>query len=128
MATLRTTDLAGPLARMTPQQTAVCVTEALDEIGRENAFAQSQAAAWAKGDLKAFRANRATLPLEGCMAEIGGYRAALEEATADATKAMQAALNQPGKTVAVLDMALLLRANGVLDRLKAGGAEISSPP
>jgi len=128
MATLKTGDLAGPLARITPQQTAVCVTEALDEIERENLLAQSQAAAWARGDLKAFRASRPALPMEGCLAEIGGYRAALETATVEATKAMQTALARPGKTVAVLDMVLLLRANGVLDRLKAGGAEVSAPP
>ena len=33
-----------------------------------------------------------------------------------------------GVAVAVVDLAYLLPANGVLDRLKAGGATITSPP
>jgi len=36
-------------------------------------------------------------------------------------------LSRPGTTVAIIDLRLLLRANGVLDRLKAQGAEISVP-
>jgi hypothetical protein len=31
-------------------------------------------------------------------------------------------------TVAVVDLAFLLPSNGVLDRLKAGGATVTSPP
>jgi hypothetical protein len=37
------------------------------------------------------------------------------------------ALNRPGVTIAVVDLAFLLPANGVLDRLKASGATITSP-
>ena len=128
MSTVSLGGLMGPLGKMTPQQNAVCVTEMLDEIERENLRAQPQAAAWAKGDIGAFKASRPALPMEGCLAVIGGYPKVLEQATAEATQAMQAALSKPGRTVAVLDMVLLLRANGVLDRLKANGAEISSPP
>jgi hypothetical protein len=126
--TFSTTGLISPLAKLTAQQNAVCVTEILDEIERESAGAQTQAAAWARGDIKALRASRPGLPMEGCLSGVGGYRKALEDATADSTKAMEAALARPGRTVAVVDLALLLRSNGVLDRLKAGGAEISSPP
>jgi uncharacterized protein YbaP (TraB family) len=128
MSTVSLGGLMGPLGKMTPEQNAVCVSEILNEIERENLQAQSQAASWAKGDIAAFKASRPTLPMEGCLAVIGGYRKVLEQATAEATQAMQAALAKPGRTVAVLDLVLLLRSNGVLDRLKASGAEISSPP
>ena len=128
MSTFSVGGLVNPLARMSPQQSAVCVGEALDEIERESAQAQTQAAAWARGDLGSFRTSRPPLPMEGCLSATGGYGAVLEQATADAVKAMREVLDRPGKTVAVVDMVLLLRANGVLDRLKAGGAEISAPP
>jgi hypothetical protein len=128
-STFGTAGLIKPLGKMTPAQNAVCVTEMLDEIERESATAQTQAAAWARGDIGAFKRSRPTLPMEGCLAAAGGnYRGVLEEATADATKAVQSALAKPGRTVAVVDLVLLLRANGVLDRLQAGGAEITTPP
>ena len=40
---------------------------------------------------------------------------------------MTEALKRPGVTVAVVDLGFLLPANGVLDRLKASGATITSP-
>ena len=52
----------------------------------------------------------------------------LERGTADFTAAIEAELNHPGKAVAVIDLRYLLRANGVLDRLKAQGDTITVPP
>jgi hypothetical protein len=40
---------------------------------------------------------------------------------------MSQALKRPGVTVAVVDLGFLLPANGVLDRLKANGATVTSP-
>jgi len=51
----------------------------------------------------------------------------LEHGTADFTAAIEDSLKHPGKTVAVIDLRYLLRANGVLDRLKASGATITVP-
>jgi hypothetical protein len=46
---------------------------------------------------------------------------------ADTAGAIEAALAQGGVTVAVVDLALLLRPDGVLERLRARGAAVSAP-
>ena len=40
---------------------------------------------------------------------------------------IHAALNRPGRSVAVIDLTFLLRRNGVLDRLKAEGDQVTVP-
>ena len=42
--------------------------------------------------------------------------------------AIEHALAQPGRTVALVDLHFLLRANGLLDRLAAAGAVVDAPP
>jgi hypothetical protein len=62
-----------------------------------------------------------------CLLRAPGGPALLEKGVAQTTEAMTDARKRPGVTVAVVDLGFLLPANGVLDRLKAGGASISSP-
>ena len=50
-----------------------------------------------------------------------------EKNVADYTGAVDAALNQPGKTIVVIDMGTLLRTNGVLARLAAKKIAIEGP-
>ena len=52
----------------------------------------------------------------------------VEQGARDAVQTINAALNRPGRSVAVIDLTFLLRRNGVLDRLKAEGDAISIPP
>jgi hypothetical protein len=56
-----------------------------------------------------------------------GGPALLGQQVSQSADALTEALNRPGVTVAVVDLAFLLPANGVLDRLKASGATITSP-
>lgn len=128
MGSIRMASLASDIAKLTPAQQQACLSLALDQVDEEVDAGPARAKAWAEGDLRAFRATRPTLPMESCLADLKGYPALLEEATDDATKSMDKALSKPGRTVAVLDLVLLLRPNGVLDRLRAEGAEISTPP
>jgi hypothetical protein len=43
------------------------------------------------------------------------------------SKALDAALNTPGKTVAVVPLEWLLYKGGVLDRLQASGVDVIAP-
>jgi len=104
-----------------------CFEAALREIDRESAHARPAAEAWAKGDLQGVRANYSLSSVEACVQAVPSLRDAVERSTADAARALEEALKRPGKSVAVIDLTLLLRANGVLDRLKAAGATITVP-
>ena len=60
-----------------------------------------------------------------CLLHAPGGAELLEKGVGLTTGAMTEALKRPGVTVAVVDLGFLLPANGVLDRLKAGGATIT---
>ncbi len=104
-----------------------CLTEALDQIKFETDNVPDAARAWAHGRLEDVRAHYSIDHLERCLQNLPNYSSLLERGTADAAREMNKALDRPGKTVAIVDLAFLLRPNGVLDRLKAQGATISVP-
>lgn len=104
-----------------------CLNDALDEVEYEEVHSVPAAKAWAEGDLAGVRAHYRPNRMERCLQAAPSVNAMLEKATADTTLELKKVLDRPGKTVAVVDLALLLRANGVLDRLKADGAQISVP-
>lgn len=85
------------------------------------------AAAWAKGDIRALRTYRNPAATPACLEETPNLQAMIEQNTVDAVNAISDALSRPGKTVALIDLQVLDRRNGVLDRLKARGAEITVP-
>lgn len=104
-----------------------CLNDAMDEMEYESAHTTPAGKAWAEHDMAGVRANYAPNRLERCLQAAPTLDALLETTTADTANALKLVLNRPGKTVAVVDLALLLRANGVLDRLKADGAVLSVP-
>ena len=122
---------AGPLfdaaARMSDVQNQVCLGAALDDVEREAAHARPAAEAWAVGDLKGVRANESASLLDGCLLQLPNVRGVVEQGTREAVQTIDAALAKPGRSVAVIDLAFLLRRDGVLDRLKAQGDQISVP-
>ena len=115
------------LTRLTKDQQLACLTDELDAIDFERAHARDAAQAWAHGDLAGARAGASGPILDRCAALLSSYGAVLERGTADFTAAIEDSLKRPGKAVAVIDLRYLLRANGVLDRLKADGDEITVP-
>lgn len=126
-AVLKFKPLFETAARMTTQQNAACLGAALDEIEWEAAHARPAADAWAVGDLKGVRANTKTLLLDRCLMQLPSVEAAVDQGAADGAAMIGDALKRPTHTVALVDLAFLLRPNGVLDRLKAAGDEITVP-
>jgi uncharacterized protein YbaP (TraB family) len=120
-------ELFTSLTRLTKDQQNACLSDELDAIDFERAHAKSAAEAWARGDAEGARAGGSGPILDRCAALLSSYSTVLERGTADFTAAIDDELKHPGKAVAVIDLRYLLRANGVLDRLKAGGAAISVP-
>jgi hypothetical protein len=115
------------LTKLSDAQQLACLSAELDAVDIEAAYARDAGAAWASGDLATARAEASGPLLDRCIAQLSSYQQVLDRGTADFTAAIQAALATPGKAVAVIDLRYLLRADGVLDRLRAQGDVITVP-
>lgn len=127
MAELPISALMKAAGDLSAQQQIAClrafVIQAEFEGGRPGRLGE----AWAVGDLAGVRRNYPSQAYDACLGQVGGGQALREKAVADSTATLLAALRGGGKVVAIVDLGLLQRRNGVLDRLKAAGAEISVP-
>lgn len=118
------TAIAGKLS---PEDQLYCLRVALDEVAYDGAHSTTIGRDWADGDLASVRARYRASAAQRCLTHVPGGAALLEKGLAQTTEAMTEALKRPGVTVAVVDLGFLLPADGVLDRLKARGATITSP-
>ncbi len=119
--------LAKTLAQMSPDANLACFDAAMDDLDREAARAPANAKAWANADLKAIGQGYTTSVFERCLMQSPSVQGLLERGMAQGVQAIEQALQQPGKTVAIIDLNFLLRPGGVLDRLKARGDVIAVP-
>ncbi len=107
----------------------VCLAQAVADVDRQSGHAVLAARAWAIGDIRTLRANYAESQLFDCMiAQVQSAADINEKIAADYTAAINAALDKPGKTIAVVAAGPLLRPHGVLDRLQALHIAMESPP
>ncbi len=104
-----------------------CLGYALDDIDFDLDRAPKAALAWAQGDIRTVRANYQGSALMKCLSGSDQAVALNERSAVDAMTAIDAAFTRPGKTVAVLPLALLLRKGGVLERLRTQGYAVSAP-
>jgi uncharacterized protein YbaP (TraB family) len=104
-----------------------CLSRTLDDIDFDLDRAPKAAAAWVAGDMKTVLANYHGSALMDCLEGSGKGAALMEQASDDAVEAITDALAAPGKTVAVLPLAPLLRKGGALDRLRAQGVSVTAP-
>jgi uncharacterized protein YbaP (TraB family) len=118
------TSIAGKLS---PEDQLFCLRVTLDEIAYDGAHSTTIGGDWAQGDLGSVRARYRASAAQRCLMHVPGGPALLEKGVAQTTDAMTDALKRPGVTVAVVDLGFLLPGNGVLDRLRAGGATVTSP-
>lgn len=105
-----------------------CLEEVLDQLDRETGAPRELGDAWAEGDLAAVRRLQRASALDRCLHRSAKGRRVLDAQIGTAAEALADALERPGRTVALVDLAYVLPLEGVLDRLKASGAEVSVPP
>jgi uncharacterized protein YbaP (TraB family) len=114
-------------SKLSPEDQLYCLRVALDEVAYDAAHSTTIGQDWAEGDLASVRARYRASGVQRCLTRAPGGPALLEKGIDQTTDAMTEALKRPGVTVAVVDLGFLLPGNGVLDRLKAGGATVTSP-
>jgi len=121
-------DAIRDILKLTPPQQRVCLAQAVEDVAWGLAHAAPAARAWAVGDIKTVKANYSESRLVNCISAavqaIGDINA---RNSAEYVTAIDAALNQPGKTIVVIGMGSLLRKDGVLERLQAQHIAIEGP-
>jgi hypothetical protein len=121
----------GPLIRQAGKlddaEHEVCLKVALSELERLAPDPRAIGRAWAAGDLRTLARIYQPSAIEPCLSQTTAGPVLLAKQVAAASGALQAALQTPGKTVALIDLSLLLRPGGVLDRLAAQGAAVTAP-
>jgi uncharacterized protein YbaP (TraB family) len=105
-----------------------CLDDALTQAKHEQDHVPDMNDDWARGDVLSVNARYRIQPIQRCLMMVPGARTEIERAMAEAADRLWAELQKPGKTVAVMDMAWLLPKDGLLDRLKARGAQVGEPP
>lgn len=115
------------LVRMDDAGSKACFEAFLADAELQRSRGRAIADAWAGGDLERVKAEYLPSAADQCIAGAPGFQSFIEKLTRDAQAQIDAALAKGGKTVAVIDLRVLLRANGVLDRLKAEGAVVDVP-
>ena len=121
-------DAAEDVLKLNLEQQRVCLAQSVEDIDRQLTHAIPAAEAWAIGDIRNVKANYAESRLINCViAAVHSVAGINERNAADYTGAIDAALNAPGKSIAVIDIGPLLRRGGVLERLKALNVAIEGP-
>ncbi len=116
------------LLKLPPAVTGKCIAAAISDMDFQSRHVQAAADAWALGDVQGMLANWSPSRYYACLVQLSSHATALDaRAIDDTVQAIDDAISDGGRVVAVVDIGLLLRKGGVLDRLKAEGVAIAGP-
>lgn len=116
------------LLKLPPAVTGKCIEAVIDDIDFQSRHVPAAANAWAIGDVSGMMANWSPLQYTECLVQLSPHATALDARSIDDTVAsVNEAIAHGGRTFAVVDIGVLLRKGGVLDRLKAEGISIAGP-
>lgn len=114
------------LLKMPPARTGKCADAAIDDIDFQSRHAQAAADAWAIGDVSGMMANWSRSNLYACLITLSPHAMALDaRSIGETVDAISDALERGGRTIAVVDMGIMLRDDGVLDRLRKNGIAVT---
>lgn len=114
--------------KVTPEQQRPCLDAAAEDAARMAEHGRAMGEAWAVGDIKGLKEHFAEPRTLDCIAAtVHAYGAVDQNRVPAFVAAIDAALDKPGKTVAVVGMGPLLRKGGVLEQLKAQHLTIEGP-
>jgi hypothetical protein len=127
MSQYRLGPILASAGKLSDEANLACLRDALAELEYEGAQPTMIGTDWANGDLASVAARYSASAAQRCVMRAPGGPGLLGQQIGQSADALNEALNRPGVTIAVVDLAFLLPANGVLDRLKASGATVTSP-
>jgi hypothetical protein len=110
---------------LTPQIQQLCLSAALDDIEAGQGRFDAAARGWAVGDVR--KAISAPRSYEKCGLLLGGGPELWRQVTDGQATMIAAALETPGKTVAMVRLRRLLAKDGVIETLEARGIEVHGP-
>ena len=124
-----TTELQGhQYTHMDKAAGEACLIADLDAIDHDLATVDLMGKAWTQGDVSTILAHHREPGWVACFLSQPKYAQIYETyAVDDMVKAVDTALQTPGKSVAVMPISDLLRRDGILDRLRAEGVTITAP-
>jgi len=113
---------------LAPAATGRCLDAAASDVVFQSRHAAPAAEAWAAGDVAGMEANWSQPQFYDCLIALSSHATRLNSRAVDDTVAAIAeALDGGGHSVAVVDIGILLRKNGVLEKLAAKGISIAGP-
>jgi hypothetical protein len=116
------------LLKLPPAMTGKCIEAAMQDIDFQSRHVQAAANAWAIGDAGGMMANWSPSHYYECLVRLSPHATALDaRSIGDTVASINEALAGGGRTIAVVNIGVLLRQGGVLDRLKAEGVSIAGP-
>jgi hypothetical protein len=116
------------LLKLPASTTAKCVDAAVNDVDIASQHATPAAEAWAVGNVEGIKANYAQPKIYECLLELSPLVTALDKrATDDTVRDIMAELDKGGHAVAVVSIGLLLRKNGVMEKLLAAGVTVEGP-
>lgn len=119
------TSLLGELKEIPQVAALACLDHAIAETEAGAEATRRAGRAWATGDVAGALA--APRSADMCLAAVPGAAALKRDALARQSQAIEEALRTPGHAVAVLSLRSLVAREGVLQRLKAKGYQVSGP-
>ena len=111
------------VASLTPALHEQCLAEAVRDV--ESTRSAAAARAWTRGDVAG--ALSGPRNFEKCLLLLGGGADLWRRVTRDQANVIAAALQKPGRSVALVNLRPLLAQDGVLAQLKARGLDVYGP-
>jgi hypothetical protein len=119
---------AEELLKLPPAVTGKCIDAAISDIDFQSKHVEPAAQAWAVGDVAGMMANWSRPHTYDCLTQLSPHAADIEKRSInDTVSAINDALANGGTSIALVDIGILLRKDGVLDRLKAEGMTVTGP-
>ena len=115
------------IAHFSRGEQLACFANILSEVEFSTQYAAIATQAWGHADyktVKRFMVNSASV---SCLEGNAGTTHVLDKTVDDTVVSLNAALNHNGKAVVVMPISILVKEGGVLSRLRAQGAEITTP-
>jgi hypothetical protein len=116
------------LLNLAPAATGRCLDAAVSDVVFQSRHAVPAAEAWAVGDVAGMEANWSQPQFYDCLIALSSHATQLSaRAVDDTVAAIAEAFDEGGHSVAVVDIGILLRKNGVLEKLAAKGITVAGP-